>query len=102
MRFIADEQVAYVACRLREVHDIWHVLFKCGTNIYGEAALKWIEMMQTGMPMTALSAGITTRDSGGDDDDDMLTGWRPNSGHDKARGFGWILKLLFCSWKRLQ
>ncbi|DBA81666.1 hypothetical protein WJX77_006826 [Trebouxia sp. C0004] len=55
VRFIDDIELAYVAARAREVHDFWHVLFGCHTNVFGELALKAVELVQTGMPMTALS-----------------------------------------------
>lgn len=55
VRFIDDIDLAYVAARAREVHDFWHVLFGCHTNVFGELALKAVELVQTGMPMTALS-----------------------------------------------
>ncbi|KAK9817023.1 hypothetical protein WJX72_008485 [[Myrmecia] bisecta] len=55
VRFIDDPELAYVAARAREVHDFWHVLFGCHTNVFGELALKAVEFVQTGMPMTALS-----------------------------------------------
>jgi ubiquinone biosynthesis protein Coq4 len=46
VRFIADEEVAYAAQRSREVHDLWHVLFGCHTNVFGELALKAVEYVQ--------------------------------------------------------
>ena len=46
VRFIADEEVAYAAQRSREVHDMWHVLFGCHTNVFGELALKAVEYVQ--------------------------------------------------------
>lgn len=55
VRFVDDVELAYVAARAREVHDFWHVLFGCHTNVFGELALKAVELVQTGMPMTALS-----------------------------------------------
>mmetsp|Transcript_1337 Transcript_1337/g.4632 ORF Transcript_1337/g.4632 Transcript_1337/m.4632 type:complete len:235 (+) Transcript_1337:87-791(+) len=55
VRFIDDPELAYVAQRAREVHDLWHVLFDCPTTIQGELALKWVELLQTGLPMCALS-----------------------------------------------
>ena len=58
VRFVPDEELAYVATRGREVHDIWHVLFDCPTTVQGELALKAVEFVQTGMPMTALSAAF--------------------------------------------
>ena len=56
VRFVPDEELAYVATRAREVHDLWHVLFDCPTTVQGELALKALEFAQTGMPMPALSA----------------------------------------------
>ncbi|KXZ41294.1 hypothetical protein GPECTOR_572g612 [Gonium pectorale] len=55
VRFVDDEELAYVMCRAREVHDFWHVLFDCHTNVFGELALKGLEFVQTGLPMTGLA-----------------------------------------------
>lgn len=55
VRFVDDVQLAYVAQRAREVHDLWHVLFSCPTTVVGELALKALEFVQTGLPMAALS-----------------------------------------------
>lgn len=55
VRFIHDPELAYVVARMREVHDFWHVLFDCHTDVLGEAALKAVEFMQTGMPMTGMA-----------------------------------------------
>lgn len=55
VKFIDDPELAYVAARMREVHDFWHVLFDCHTDVLGEAALKAVEFMQTGMPMTGMA-----------------------------------------------
>jgi len=55
VRFIDDEELAYVVARAREVHDFWHVLFDCHTNVFGELALKALEFVQTGLPMTGLA-----------------------------------------------
>ncbi|QDZ18165.1 ubiquinone biosynthesis protein Coq4 [Chloropicon primus] len=55
VRFVDDEELAYVATRYREVHDFWHVIFDCPTTILGELALKTLEYQQTGLPMCALS-----------------------------------------------
>lgn len=49
VRFIADQEVAYAAQRSREVHDLWHVLFGCHTNVFGELALKAVEYVQVCM-----------------------------------------------------
>ena len=55
VRCIDDPELAYVATRVREVHDFWHVLFGCHTDVLGEAALKAVEFVQTGMPMTGMA-----------------------------------------------
>ncbi len=57
-RFVDDEELAYVITRCREVHDFWHVLFDCHTNVFGELALKGLEFVQAsgvqagGMPLS--------------------------------------------------
>ncbi|KAL2613590.1 hypothetical protein R1flu_025282 [Riccia fluitans] len=62
VRFIESEELAYVATRLREVHDFWHVLFELPTSVLGELALKMVEFHQTGLPMCFLSvAGASWR-----------------------------------------
>uniref|UniRef100_A0A061QSH9 Ubiquinone biosynthesis protein COQ4 homolog, mitochondrial n=1 Tax=Tetraselmis sp. GSL018 TaxID=582737 RepID=A0A061QSH9_9CHLO len=55
VRFVDDPELAYVITRSREVHDFWHVLFDCHTNVFGELVLKAVEAVQTGLPMAALS-----------------------------------------------
>ncbi|KAK9821518.1 hypothetical protein WJX74_006190 [Apatococcus lobatus] len=55
VRFIADPELAYVALRARQVHDFWHVLFDCPTTVLGELAIKAVEFVQTGLPMTGLA-----------------------------------------------
>lgn len=55
VRYIEDSELAYVAARSREVHDLWHVLFGCPTTVFGELALKGLEFVQTGLPVAAMS-----------------------------------------------
>lgn len=55
VHYVDDPELAYVITRIREVHDYWHVLFGCHTNGFGEAALKAVEFIQTGIPMTGLA-----------------------------------------------
>ncbi len=59
MRFITDEEVAYAAARSREVHDLWHVLFACHTNVFGELALKALEYVQVGALCFAISPRVS-------------------------------------------
>ncbi|GAM27389.1 hypothetical protein SAMD00019534_105640 [Acytostelium subglobosum LB1] len=58
VRMIEDDDEAYVMQRYREVHDFWHVLAGIDTTVQGEIAVKWLEMVQTGLPMCALSAVV--------------------------------------------
>jgi ubiquinone biosynthesis protein COQ4 len=53
---VDDEELAYVLTRYRQVHDMWHVLFDLPPTVEGEVALKWIELVQTGLPVAGLSA----------------------------------------------
>ncbi len=55
VRTLSDPDLAYVALRVRQVHDFWHVLFDCHTDVVGEASLKVVEFAQTAMPMTGLA-----------------------------------------------
>ncbi len=38
-------KVPWCACA-PQVHDFWHVLFGCHTNVFGEVALKAVEFVQ--------------------------------------------------------
>lgn len=51
-----DEDLAYVMTRYREVHDFWHVLSGLHTDVLQEIALKMLELLQTGLPVAALSS----------------------------------------------
>ncbi|CAN6848613.1 unnamed protein product [Brassica oleracea var. botrytis] len=62
VRFMETDELAYVATRAREVHDLWHTLFGLPTNLIGESALKVIEFEQMYLPMCMLSViGGTVR-----------------------------------------
>ena len=56
IRFVEDPDLAYVMTRYRQCHDYWHVLTGLPPTVLGELALKWLELMQTGLPLAALSA----------------------------------------------
>lgn len=60
VRFIDDEELAYVAQRSREVHDLWHVLFNCKTTVLGELALKAVEFVQVGSWLVATCYRLAT------------------------------------------
>jgi len=56
VRWVRDPELAYVMLRYREVHDYLHVLSGLPPTVLGEISLKWLEMVQTGMPVAGLSA----------------------------------------------
>ena len=83
VRFVDDEELAYVAARWREVHDIWHVLFECPTTVQGELALKALEFAQTAAPAPALAALVASARLAGDDRRflfDRLVPWARSAG----------------------
>lgn len=56
VRYIDDEECAFVMQRYRECHDLYHaVLGLPPAFVEGEIALKAFEFINTGLPMTALS-----------------------------------------------
>eukprot|EP00062_Callorhinchus_milii_P014868 gi/632964491/ref/XP_007898422.1/ PREDICTED: ubiquinone biosynthesis protein COQ4 homolog, mitochondrial [Callorhinchus milii] len=58
VKFVDDEELAYVMQRYREVHDLMHTLLAMPTNMMGEVVVKWFEAVQTGMPMCILGAAF--------------------------------------------
>ncbi|KAG0221849.1 Ubiquinone biosynthesis protein [Actinomortierella wolfii] len=56
VHFVDSEELAYVMRRYRETHDFYHTLTDLPVTVDGEIALKWFEMVQTGLPMTMLSS----------------------------------------------
>ncbi|XP_043914184.1 ubiquinone biosynthesis protein COQ4 homolog, mitochondrial [Protopterus annectens] len=56
VKFVDDEELAYVIQRYREIHDFMHTLLGMPTNMLGEVAVKWFEAVQTGLPMCILGA----------------------------------------------
>jgi len=54
VRFIEDPELAYVMQRYREIHDLVHAVTGQPTNMLGEVVVKWIEGIQTGLPMCVL------------------------------------------------
>ena len=56
VRFVDDEQLAYIMMRYRETHDFFHVLSDLPPTVLGELAVKALEFVQLKLPMNALSA----------------------------------------------
>ncbi len=61
VRYIDDEEEAYVMQRYRECHDFYHALTGLPIFAEGEIGLKAFEFANTGLPMTALSLAAVVR-----------------------------------------
>lgn len=48
------DDVDYLMLRLRQTHDIWHVVTGIGVDAIGEVAVKAVELAQTRRPMAAV------------------------------------------------
>ncbi|KAI5642509.1 coenzyme Q (ubiquinone) biosynthesis protein coq4 domain-containing protein [Phthorimaea operculella] len=57
VQFIQDPELAYVMQRYREVHDLVHATLFMKTNMLGEVTIKWVEGIQTKLPM-CIGGGI--------------------------------------------
>ncbi|XP_043287145.1 ubiquinone biosynthesis protein COQ4 homolog, mitochondrial-like [Venturia canescens] len=57
VKFVDDVELAYVMQRYREVHDIFHAVLLMPTTMLGEVTVKWVEALQTKLPM-CLSGAI--------------------------------------------
>lgn len=55
VKFIDEEECAYVMQRYRECHDFYHALTGLPVMVEGEVALKAFEFANTMLPMTGLS-----------------------------------------------
>jgi len=51
VQFVDDPQLAYVMTRYRETHDLTHAVLDMPTNMVGEVLVKWVEAIQTRLPM---------------------------------------------------
>lgn len=61
VKYIDDEECAYVMQRYRESHDFYHALTGLPVFVEGEVALKAFEFANTLVPMTGLSLFAVTR-----------------------------------------
>ena len=55
VKYIEDPELAYVMLRYRQIHDFSHVLCNLPPTVMGKLALKWVELLQTNLPVAALS-----------------------------------------------
>ncbi|KAK6200243.1 coenzyme Q biosynthesis protein Coq4-domain-containing protein [Scheffersomyces amazonensis] len=56
VRYIDDEELAYIYQRYRECHDFYHAVTGLPIIIEGEISVKVFEFMNIGMPMSGLGA----------------------------------------------
>ncbi|ODV67806.1 ubiquinone biosynthesis protein COQ4, mitochondrial [Hyphopichia burtonii NRRL Y-1933] len=56
VKYIDDEELAYVYQRYRECHDFYHAITGLPIIIEGEIAVKVLEFMNIGIPMSGLGA----------------------------------------------
>ena len=61
VRYIDDEEEAYVMQRYRECHDFYHAVTGLPVFVEGEVGLKAFEFANTGLPMTGLSLAAMMR-----------------------------------------
>lgn len=61
VKYIDDEECAYVMQRYREAHDFSHALTGLPVIVEGEIALKAFEFANTVLPMTGLSLAAVVR-----------------------------------------
>lgn len=61
VKYIDDEECAYVMQRYRESHDFYHALTGLPVVVEGEVALKAFEFANTFLPMTGLSLVAVSR-----------------------------------------
>ncbi|KAA8645662.1 hypothetical protein EYZ11_002487 [Aspergillus tanneri] len=61
VKYIDDEECAYVMQRYRECHDFYHAVTGLPTFVEGELALKGFEFLNTLIPMTGLSMFASVR-----------------------------------------
>lgn len=56
VQFMDDVELAYVIQRYREIHDLVHTVLQMPTNMLGEVTVKWVEAIQTRLPMCVSGA----------------------------------------------
>lgn len=61
VKYIDDEEEAYVMQRYRECHDFYHAVTGLPVFVEGEIGLKAFEFANTGLPMTGLSLAAIVR-----------------------------------------
>jgi ubiquinone biosynthesis protein COQ4 len=57
---VRDPRAAYVIQRIRQTHDLWHVVTNAETDPAGEVALQAFTFAQTGAPSSGILAAVGT------------------------------------------
>jgi len=57
-RQVHDERIRYVAQRLRQTHDLWHVVTGYDTSVLGEIELQAFMFAQVRMPFSLLVGSL--------------------------------------------
>jgi ubiquinone biosynthesis protein COQ4 len=55
---VADKRAAWIMLRMRQTHDLWHVLTGYTTDVRGEVLLQAFTYAQTGAPSAVLIAAL--------------------------------------------
>lgn len=58
VHYVDDPDLVYVMLRYRQCHDLFHTILGMKPNMLGEVAVKWVEAIQTGLPMCAMGAAF--------------------------------------------
>ncbi|XP_045200588.1 ubiquinone biosynthesis protein COQ4 homolog, mitochondrial-like isoform X2 [Mercenaria mercenaria] len=58
VHYVDDPELVYVMLRYRQCHDLFHTILGMKPNMLGEVAVKWVEAIQTGLPMCSLGAAF--------------------------------------------
>ncbi|KAK4535394.1 hypothetical protein CDCA_CDCA04G1419 [Cyanidium caldarium] len=85
VRFVDDDELAYVIQRYRECHDLWHVLNNLPPTLLGEVTQKYFEAAHTGLPMAVLSAVVGPLRLRTADRNAFLLEWAPWAGRNARR-----------------
>src|SRR6185436_21153147 len=55
---VGDERASYVIQRMRQTHDLWHVVTNCETDPAGEVALQAFTFAQVHVPSSGILAAL--------------------------------------------
>lgn len=58
IKYVQDLELAYIQQRYKEFHDNCHALMGYNTSFSEEIAIKWFEMIHTGLPVPTLIAFV--------------------------------------------